>query len=69
MVTGQWLDWGHIRCCGNGHLEFRRCGGSLCQTPGYGVWLFWIGGISVAAGVADYGSALTAGHFFQTPKK
>jgi hypothetical protein len=25
--------------------------------------------ISVAAVTADYGSALTAGHFFQTPKK
>ncbi|KAB0510416.1 hypothetical protein F7R05_25160 [Pseudomonas koreensis] len=25
--------------------------------------------ISVFAGVADYGSALTAGHFWQTPQK
>ncbi|TKJ74897.1 hypothetical protein PspCFBP13508_02225 [Pseudomonas sp. CFBP13508] len=30
-------------------------------------WFF--GYISVAAGVADYGFALTARHFFQTPKK
>jgi hypothetical protein len=31
--------------------------------------LVLIGYISIAAVTAAYGSALTAGHFFQTPKK
>ena len=37
---GFFLDWGHIRCCGNGLLWFRPYGGHFFQTPGlrFGVW-------------------------------
>ncbi len=37
---GFFLDWGHIRCCGNGLLWFRSYSGHFFQTPGlrFGVW-------------------------------
>ncbi|AXK52222.1 hypothetical protein DWF74_02180 [Pseudomonas protegens] len=46
----------YVRCCGHGHF----CGGFDGQWRGY---------ISVAAGAAAYGFALTASPFLQTPKK
>jgi hypothetical protein len=46
-----------------------RSGHFLWAVIGQAVFFVWIVYISVAAVVADQGSALTAGHFFQAPKK
>ncbi|KAA5840294.1 hypothetical protein F2A38_17915 [Pseudomonas chlororaphis] len=73
------LDGVHIRFCGHGGLWFRPYGGSLftsfCRSEACPRWrlcwrcIFWTGYISIPAVTATYGSALTAGHFWQTPQK
>ncbi len=47
--------------------EPRRCKATHGLRMGQCFGFFWIGGISVAAGVAAGGFALTASHLFQTP--
>jgi len=68
----------HIHCCGHGGLWSRPYGGSLftsfCRSEACPRWrlcwrcIFWTGYISIPAVTAAYGSALTAGHFWQTPR-